>query len=90
MILLLDPYAQAGRTGHRLKVGDAKGLRNGARDALGNTRADTPSTLEILDAARHLSALLFDATEGDAKLMVELGGELHSPAAVRSSLGVIR
>lgn len=87
LVLLLDPYARAGRTGHRFRVKDAKRVRSEARDFLGNSRADAPSTSEILAAAKRLSALLYDATEGDAKLMVELGGEHHSPAIVLSTLG---
>jgi len=85
-ILLLDPSARAGRTGHRFKVTEAKDVRMSARWALGNSRDDLPTTLDLLDAARAISALLFDATEGDARLMVELGGEHHSPSVVASTL----
>lgn len=85
-ILLLDPNAQAGRTKHRLNVKQARTLRGFVRDALGNTKQDTPNVAEILTAAKALSALLYDATEGDAKLMVDLGGEHHSPAIVLSTL----
>jgi hypothetical protein len=90
LILLLDPYAQAGRTGHRLRVVEAKRMRMDARDQLGNSRADTPNVLELLRAAKILSALLHDATEGDAQLVVRLGkgesAELHAPGVVLSTI----
>lgn len=85
LILLLDVTSRAGRTGHRFKVRQAKELRMQARDLLGNSRADTPSVAALLGAAQRISALLFDATEGDAKLMVELGGEHHPPGLVLST-----
>jgi hypothetical protein len=85
-ILLLDPNARAGRTGHRFSVKTAKSVRMEARHRLGNSREDLPSTLDILAAAKCLSALLYDATEGDARLMVELDGEYITPAAVLSTL----
>lgn len=86
LVLLLDPSARAGRTGYRFRVKDAKRVRNEARELLGVSRADGPTTVEILRAAKCLSALLFDATEGDAKLMVELGGAHVHPALVLSTL----
>lgn len=85
-ILLLNPNARAGRTGHRVK--DARRARMIARDALGDSRDDTPTTVEILRAAKALSALLYDATEGAAELMVDLGDEVHSPAVVLATLTV--
>lgn len=85
-ILLLDPRARAGRTGYRLKVKDARRVRMLAREALGNSREDTPSTLEILRAAKYLNALLFDATNGDAKIAIQLGDQHIAPGAVLSTL----
>lgn len=86
MLLLLDPSAQAGRTGFRLNVKTAKRARAIARDELGVTSADTPDVRDLLRAAKAISALLFDATEGDARLMVQLGkdegAETYSPAIV--------
>jgi hypothetical protein len=88
LIPLLDPNARAGRTGHRLKVKDARDLRMRARHLLGNSREDTPTTREIIQAARHLSALLHDATEGDASLLIQVKAgddvETHHPATVIS------
>lgn len=90
MILLLDPGARAGRTGYRLKVRDAQRARAEVRNALGTTRENTPSTVQLLRAAKAISALLFDATEGDARLVVQLGKgddvEMHSPATVLGTL----
>lgn len=86
MILLLDPNARAGRTGYRLKVKDAKRQAQTARGALGNSHSDTPTTVEILRAAKCLSTLLFDATEGDAKITIELDGQHIAPALVLSTL----
>jgi hypothetical protein len=86
LVLLLDPSARAGRTGHRLRVKDARTHRAQARHALGVGRDELPTTVEILRAAGHLSRLLADATEGDAKLVVELGGECVSPTVVLSTL----
>jgi hypothetical protein len=90
LILLLDPHAQPGRTGYRFRVQEAKRLRMDARDQLGNSRADTPEVTHLLRAAKIISALLFDATEGDAQLMVRLGKgdeiEHHAPAVVLSTL----
>jgi hypothetical protein len=85
MILLLDPHARAGRTRHRFNVTQAKALRAETRHILGTSREDTPTTEDLLEAARRLGALLYDATEGDAKLVVELGGEHHSPSIVLGS-----
>jgi hypothetical protein len=86
MVLLLDPAKRAGRTGHRLKVKDAKFIRGVARSALGASRDDGPRVADILLAAKALSALLFDATNGDAKLMVDLGGASVPPAVVIATL----
>jgi hypothetical protein len=86
LVLLLDPSARAGRTGYRLRVKDARTHRAQARDALGVGRDDTPTTVDLLRAAAHLSKLLHDATGGDARLVVELGGEHVSPAVVLSTL----
>ena len=85
-ILLLDPNARAGRTRHRFSVKTARSVRAEARHRLGTTREDLPTTLELIAAAKALSALLFDATEGNAKLTVELDGEHYPPAAVLSTL----
>ncbi len=85
-ILLLDPSARAGRTKHRLNVTDAKRLRMEARSWLGNSRADTPDVVALLAAAKRINALLFDATEGEARLVVELGGERYPAGAVLSTL----
>lgn len=89
MILLLDPYARAGRTGHRLRVADAKRLRAQARDWLGTSRENTPTAQQITLAALELSKLLNDATEGDARIMVRLGkgddAEYATPADVLRS-----
>lgn len=87
-ILLLDPYAQSGRTGHRFNVKRARELRSEARGHLGTTREDTPSVIQLLAAAKRISALLYDATEGDAQLMVALGDEFHSPGVVLSTLNL--
>lgn len=92
LILLLDPGARAGRTGHTFKVKDAKRVRMIARHALGNSRDDTPTTVDLLRAAKAISALLYDATDGDARLLVQLGKntaadrEFHHPAVVLSTL----
>jgi hypothetical protein len=86
LILLLDPNTRAGRTGHRFRVKDAQRVRSEARYMLGTSKDDGPTTTDILAAAKCLSALLFDATEGDAKLMVELGGQHVSPGVVLSTL----
>ncbi len=85
-ILLLDPNAQAGRTGHRFTVKQARELRADTRHILGTSRADTPDVADLLAAAKRISALLYDATKGDAQLMVELGGGHHSPTLVLSAL----
>lgn len=86
-LILLDPYAKAGRTGYRLKVKDARHRRADVRNNLGTSNEDTPTTAAILRAAVSLSVLLFDATEGDARLMVQLkdgdvGVQLARPAQV--------
>lgn len=84
-ILLLDPTTRAGRTGHRFKVNEAKAVRSDARHHLGNSREDLPTTRDLLRAAKCLSALLSDATNGDAQIMVEIDGENVSPASVLST-----
>lgn len=77
-ILLLDPTARAGRTGHRMRVVDAKRTRMDAREWLGNSRDDLPTVQALLLAARSISRLLEDATTGDvAELTVFIGGEHH-------------
>lgn len=86
LILLLDPSARAGRTGHRFRVTEAKSVRSDARHHLGNSRQDLPTTRDLLRAAKCLSALLYDATNGDAKIVVELDGQHVSPAVVLSTL----
>jgi hypothetical protein len=85
-ILLLDPSTRAGRTGYRFRVKDAQRVRNEAREVLGISRDDGPTTADIPRAAKCLSALLYDATNGDAKITIELGGQHVSPAAVLSTL----
>lgn len=88
MMLLLDLTQRPGRTGHRLRVGDAKAFRGRIRHLMGTSREDTPTTREILAAASLLSKLLNDATEGDARrLLVELAdGEAVHPAALLQTL----
>lgn len=92
MILLLDPHARAGRTGHRLRVQEAKRLRMDARHALGASHSDTPDVETLLAAAAAISTMLHDASEGDARLLVRLGKgtdadrEYYPPAAVLSTL----
>jgi hypothetical protein len=85
-ILLLDPRTRAGRTGHRLRVKDAREYRAIVRDMMGNSRDDTPSTLAILRAATYLSKLLDDATNGGARIRVGIGNEAYLPGAVHSTL----
>jgi hypothetical protein len=85
--LLLDPHARAGRTGYQLSVKTARSYRSEIRHRAGTTREDLPTTLELLAAAKALSVLLYDATEGDARLMVQMSdGEFYRPALVISSL----
>ena len=87
IILLLDPSSRAGRTGRCLKVKDAKRLRMEARHLLGTSHEDTPDVRDLLRAACRVSALLYDATEGDAKLSVEMSdGEHWHPAEVLGTL----
>jgi hypothetical protein len=85
-LLLLDPAARAGRTGHRLTVKLAKELRAEARYWLGTTREDAPSVAELLHASKRISALLYDATQGDARLMLDLDGEMYPPAVALSTI----
>lgn len=89
-ILLLDPKARAGRTGHRFRVNEARKLRADTRHILGTSREDTPTVVDLLAAAKRISALLYDATEGEAQLAVRLGEkgehEHYSPAIVLSTL----
>lgn len=64
------------------------GLRNLAADI--NRQLDQSDGrdggVEILRAAKCLSTLLFDATEGDAKITIELDGQHIAPALVLSTL----
>jgi hypothetical protein len=70
MLPIVDLSAQAGRTGHRLRVTEAKRLRMDARHVLGNSREDPPNVAELLRAAALLGKLLHDATEGECTIAV--------------------
>lgn len=88
-IPLLDPSSRAGRTGYRLKVKDAKNYRSEARSLLGNSRDDVPTVEDLLRTASYVSRMLYDATEGEAKLSVNFkaDGSHHHPSLV---LGTFR
>lgn len=74
----IDPHAQAGRTGRQMRVKDARDARARARRALGTSSDDTPTVVELLAAASYVSAMLFDATDGDLRLVVT-GPPLTAP-----------
>jgi hypothetical protein len=90
LIPLLDPNGRPGRTRFRLSVTAAKDYRAQIRRILGTSRDDTPTTYEIIRAARHLSSLLHDSTEGEASLLVRIqcgdDVETHHPAVIISTL----
>ncbi len=84
----LDPHARAGRAG-RMTVANARSHRAEVRYRVGRvSRDDLPTTEDILKAALHLSALLRDATEGDARLLVSFNADGSSmpPAVVLQEL----
>lgn len=79
MLDQINPRAQAGRTGHRLKVQDAKRLRMDVRNGLGGSREDPPNVAALLRAACQLRELLLDASAGELVLTVIADGEQTHP-----------
>lgn len=80
--MVLDMSARAGRTRYRLRVKDARELRMSARHQLGNSREDVPTVADLLRAAKMIDRMLYDATRGDARLAVAIGGYHSTPTEV--------